>query len=131
MKVHRVEAVFGAEFTLARGAKHIDIRLVSTEVKASQSRPGPFNLEQNYPNPFNFATHIPYTLAAPGRVRLRVYNALGQHVKTLIDASLPAGERVATWDGTDLANQPAGTGTYIFELAADQLAQRRSMLLLR
>jgi len=131
VKVRRGEAVFGAEFTLARGAKHIDIRLVSTEVKASQSRPGSFNLEQNYPNPFNSATHIPYTLAAPGRVRLRVYNAAGQHVKTLMDASLPAGERVATWDGTDLANKPAGTGTYIYELAADQLAQRRSMLLLR
>ncbi|MDP6699695.1 MAG: FlgD immunoglobulin-like domain containing protein [Candidatus Latescibacteria bacterium] len=64
-------------------------------------------------------------------MRLRVYNALGQHVKTLIDASLPAGERVATWDGTDLASQPVGTGTYIYELAADQVARRRWMLLLR
>jgi flagellar hook assembly protein FlgD len=48
----------------------------------------------------------------------------------LIDATQSAGVQMATWDGTDHANQPASAGAYIYELAADDLAQRRSMLLL-
>ena len=131
VRVRRGEQIFATTFSLRPGSETIAIRFdASTDIKESQDRPDQFNLEQNYPNPFNPSTTIRYSLAAPARVRLSVYNSLGQHIKTLIDATQSAGVQMATWDGTDHANQPASAGAYIYELAADDLAQRRSMLLL-
>ena len=57
-----------------------------TVVEASSpSPPAPTALLANYPNPFNSRTRIAYRLAAPGPVRLEIYNALGQPVRTLVD----------------------------------------------
>ena len=56
---------------------------------------GPLNrrrssaVEPNYPNPFNASTYLIYRLAAPGAVRLKIYNTLGQPGRTLV-RSIPA-----------------------------------------
>jgi hypothetical protein len=50
-----------------------------------------------YPNPFNASTRIPYQLAAPSRVRLRLYDLAGQLVDELVDQWQPAGVRAITW----------------------------------
>ena len=63
--------------------------------------PEQFYLGQNYPNPFNPSTIIPYRLPVSTRVRLEVFNVLGQRLATLVDAEQPAGFHTATWDGTD------------------------------
>ena len=64
-----------------------------------------FYLGQNYPNPFNPSTIIPYRLPVSTRVRLEVFNVLGQRLATLVDAEQPAGFHTATWDGTDAAGR--------------------------
>ncbi|MBT5328954.1 MAG: T9SS type A sorting domain-containing protein [Gemmatimonadetes bacterium] len=108
----------------------ITVQLAATNIRESQDQPDRFNLEQNYPNPFNPSTTIRYALAAPTSVRLKVYNSLGQHIKTLVDASQAAGAQEVIWDGTDHANQPASAGTYIYELATEHSTLQRPMLLL-
>ncbi len=50
-----------------------------------------FNLNQNYPNPFNPSTIISYQIPVSGRVLLKVYDALGNEVATLIDREQSAG----------------------------------------
>jgi len=96
------------------------------------AQPGQFSLLQNYPNPFNPETVIEYDLPAAGRVRLTIYNLLGQRVATLVDSWQPAGTHLKTWSGVPAGSQQeASSGVYIYELRAGDLKLRRKMLLLR
>ena len=94
------------------------------------ARPQGFELGANYPNPFNPSTMIPYRLPAAMRVRLEVFNLLGQRVATLVDGEQPAGFHTASWDATDAAGQAVGAGVYIYRLVSDGQAVSRRMLLI-
>ena len=86
-------------------------------------------LGQNYPNPFNPSTLIPFQISAGGRVRLDVFNVLGQRVVTLVDEARPAGLHRAQWDGTDGGGRSVGAGVYIYRLSAGQWQEARKLLL--
>ena len=80
------------------------------------ARPQAWTLGQNYPNPFNPSTLIPYQVPTAARVRLEVFNVLGQRVATLVDGERPAGVHTAVWDATDAAGRPVGAGVYFYRL---------------
>lgn len=89
-------------------------------------------LGQNYPNPFNPTTAISYQLPAISDVDIRVYNALGQKVRTLArEAQKPAGYYRVHWDGKNDAGQAVGSGVYICRLSAGERVLTRKMLLIR
>lgn len=90
------------------------------------ARPGSYRLEQNYPNPFNPATELRYALPEEGRVRLVVFNALGQEVAVVAEGVLPAGEHTATFDASALPS-----GVYLARLEAGGLRLTVRMLLVR
>ena len=92
--------------------------------------PARLHLGQNYPNPFNPSTIIPYQLPAPGRVRLEVFNILGQRVATLVDGERPAGFHTAAWDATDASGRGVGSGVYLYRLLGGGERLTRSMVLL-
>ena len=50
-----------------------------------------FGLEPNFPNPFNAETRIRYTVPQRGRVKLAIYNALGQLVRTVVEGESEPG----------------------------------------
>ena len=93
--------------------------------------PESFGLKQNYPNPFNPTTEISFALPVAGSVQLKVFNILGQEVKTLVDGKLNAGEHVATWDGKDSRGNGAASGVYLYRLEAGDIRETRKMLLLK
>ena len=93
--------------------------------------PADFALAQNYPNPFNATTTIGYSLKQPEPVQLTIYNALGQRVRTLVDACQEAGLHRVTWDGTTAGGASAATGVYFYRLQMGSVAATRKMLLLR
>ena len=94
--------------------------------------PTAFRLGQNYPNPFNPDTTIPLRVGAVGgRLRLEVFNAAGQRIRTLVDDVLPAGERSVSWDGRDSDGRPVSSGTYIYRAITDGGMYTRRMTLLR
>jgi len=88
-------------------------------------------LAQNYPNPFNPNTTIEFELPRRSRVKIEVFNLLGQRVRTLLDESKPAGSHRIEWAGTDNAGKPVATGVYLYRLEADDVVETRKMLVLK
>jgi hypothetical protein len=88
--------------------------------------PGVFRLDQNYPNPFNPSTTIRYTIPGRSRVTLTLYNILGQHVATLIDAEQDAGLHSVRYDGSGVSS-----GVYFYRLSAGGSTAVKRLLLLR
>ena len=96
-----------------------------------QVLPRGFTLEQNTPNPFNPATTIQYTLATGGEVELRIFNTLGQPIRTLVQGRQPAGHYQVRWDGRDDSGAPVASGIYFYVLRHGDGWQTRKMVLLR
>ncbi len=90
-----------------------------------------FRLFQNYPNPFNPSTVITYSVAQSGEVTLRIFNTLGQVVRTLVNERKPAGEYSLTWDGRDDAGQLLSSGPYFYRLKVGEAVETRRMLFLK
>jgi len=89
--------------------------------------PEKFHLSQNYPNPFNPETTIWFTLDSPGRVSLKIYNSLGQLVKTVIDNRNKL--RGAYEYKVDMSNMPSGV--YFYELSHAGQKITKKMVLTR
>jgi hypothetical protein len=84
----------------------------------SEKTVGNFEYGRNYPNPFSDFTRIEYHLAQPTQVVLKIFNAMGQELCTLVDACKPAGKWSVTWDGRDSSHQPVPPGIYYYQLNA-------------
>ena len=92
--------------------------------------PERFELGQNYPNPFNPSTIIPYQLAASTRVRLEIFNILGQRVTTLVDGERATGFHTARWDATDASGRAVAAGVYFYRLKGGGVHLTRRMVLI-
>ncbi|HEY6906439.1 MAG TPA: M14 family zinc carboxypeptidase, partial [Ignavibacteriaceae bacterium] len=73
-------------------------------VEAEVNTPGQFVLEQNYPNPFNPATSIEYRVPVNGFVSLKVYDALGNEVASLVNEEKQAGNYLVNFEGRNLSS---------------------------
>ncbi len=100
-------------------------------VQVESTLPTQFALHQNYPNPFNPETRIVYDLPRDARVTLRVYNAIGQVVRTLVDARQKAGSHAVVWNGQTKFGEPVSGGIYFYELRTGNFRQIRKMVLMR
>ncbi|MBW6513444.1 MAG: carboxypeptidase regulatory-like domain-containing protein [Candidatus Syntrophosphaera sp.] len=91
-----------------------------------------FSLAQNHPNPFNPSTRITISLAkAHQTAHLRIYNAKGQLVKTLLSGIQPAGVQNLVWDGRDDFGKPVSSGIYLYRLESGGESLTRKMILLK
>ena len=104
---------------------------LAVEPKPDAALPEAFALEQNYPNPFNPETRISFSVAKASQARLQVFNTLGELVRTLSDARLPAGDYGVAWDGRDDSGQLLGSGVYFYRLDADGYGKTMRMLLMK
>ncbi len=73
-------------------------------------------LAQNSPNPFASATSIEFELPREADVKLRVYDAAGRRVRTLLEGSRPSGVHRVEWDGRDAAGRSVASGVYLYRL---------------
>jgi hypothetical protein len=97
----------------------------SQSVSVSTGKPS-FKLAQNYPNPFNPNTKISYSLPDAAPVSLKVYNALGQEVITLVNEDQPAGIHTVDFNGSNLPS-----GVYVYQLQAGTVSGLRKMILMK
>jgi hypothetical protein len=110
--------------------------------------PEVFALSQNYPNPFNPNTTIRYTIPSTEhrvksggtgadselyalRTTLKIYNILGQKVKTLVNEPQEAGYYSVTWEGRDDFGGEVASGVYLYRLIAGDFVQTKKMTLIR
>jgi hypothetical protein len=94
-------------------------------------RPVSYSLSQNYPNPFNPSTTIEYELPRRSEVTIKIYNSLGQHVKTLISGeTVEAAPHSIMWDGRDDSGGRVSSGVYFYTLrSGDYVSTKKSILL--
>ncbi len=93
--------------------------------------PKSFSLYQNYPNPFNPTTTIKYDLKENAKVTLKIYNSLGQEVRTLVNATQNAGTYSLNWDGKNNAGVQVSSGVYIYRIQAGNFVKSHKMMLLK
>ncbi len=114
---------------------YIDAQTGSAVTVGTESRdetvPEAFVLDQNYPNPFNPETVISYELAAAGRVRLAVYDAVGREVRVLVNEQRTAGRYQVRWDGLNGMGAQAPSGMYFYRITSGGKSQTRTMALVR
>ena len=88
-------------------------------------------LRANSPNPFGPSTTVAFSTPQAGPVRLAVYDISGRLVRTLLDGSVEAGPRTASWDGTDRHGCRVGSGVYFCRLWTPMGAETVKMVLTR
>ncbi|NUO83072.1 T9SS type A sorting domain-containing protein, partial [candidate division KSB1 bacterium] len=100
--------------------------------------PETFALEQNYPNPFarsngaaGLATTIRYALPQPSHVTIRIYDVLGQLVRTLQDEPQIAGFHRVQWDGRNAAGREVAAGVYFYRMQAGKFEATRKLAIVR
>ncbi len=111
----------------------------ATGVRDNQGHDSPlpksFSLAQNYPNPFNPSTVIRYSLPVARQKRLavslKIYNILGQEVRSLVEEKQAPGYYEVKWDGKDEGGNPVSSGIYFYRLNAGGFSNAKRMVLLR
>jgi len=104
-----------------------------TSTSVLEYLPKQFSLEQAFPNPFNPITHIKYALPVESKVRILIYNILGQRVLTLVDEVQSAGYKSVEWNASNFAS-----GIYLYRIEAVSVVDKnrsftqvKKMILLR
>lgn len=105
--------------------KNNDFTGFSTDVN-EENLLNDFSLEQNYPNPFNPATVISYSLPKEENVTLKIYNSLGQEVKTLVNSVQSPGAYKVSFNAGDLSS-----GVYFYSLKAGSFLSIKKMMLIK
>lgn len=114
----------------AAGPKGIILKtLTGGEVTSSiegESFVQQYSVLQNYPNPFNPSTKILYELPYSGNVQIKVFDALGNEVETLINGYMQSGTYYVEFNA---ANLPGGV--YFYRIISNNYSETKKMLLLK
>ncbi|MDZ7762919.1 MAG: FlgD immunoglobulin-like domain containing protein [Melioribacteraceae bacterium] len=86
-----------------------------------EEMPLTYDIDQNYPNPFNPTTTINYAIPEANYVSIKIYNMLGQEVKTLVNKDVKAGRHTIEWRGENNYGQKVSSGTYIYRITARRI----------
>jgi hypothetical protein len=118
-----------ASWLAQRAAEYqaIDAQIgITSDVAGQSDVPVKFQLDQNYPNPFNPTTTISFTLTHAGMTTLKVFNALGQEVATLVNGNTEAGTHKVQFNAAGMAS-----GVYFYKLTSGNFAQVMKMALVK
>ncbi len=97
-----------------------------TSVERIDAAPVVYRLDQNYPNPFNPSTTIEYDVATAGWVTLKVFNVLGQELKTLVSGPATTGRYRVVFDASGFES-----GIYLYQLTVGDVKVVRKMTLVK
>lgn len=84
--------------------------------------PTEYKLSQNYPNPFNPSTTIKYSVPEPAKVRIEIFNTLGQSIAVLVNEEQPAGFYSFEFNASKLAS-----GVYIYRMISSNYVETKKV----
>jgi len=100
---------------------------IVTGINEQQITATEFILEQNYPNPFNPNTYIYFRLPSSNKVTLKVFDILGNDIKTLIDEEKSEGKHFVEFN----SNEFLPSGIYFYQLKSGNFVQTKKMMLIK
>ncbi len=118
--------VFGVRIT---DDDNNDFNRASLPAGESPALPASHALAQNNPNPFNPSTQIRFQLPEANQVVMKIFNILGEEVRTLVDSPFEAGDHVVQWDGKNDKGKPVASGVYLYQLQAGSFKEIKRMSL--
>ncbi len=121
-----VGAMSGLGHTAQAGFWYLPGWVLTGVADESDTVPAAYCLAQNHPNPFNPATTIQFALPERARVTLRLYDAAGREIRTLLDGEMDAGYHRTTIDASELAS-----GVYFCRMVAGRFVETRKLVLLK
>ncbi len=125
-KISGIESKNGSTLFNSLENKKIELFAIANSNNLTQQLPEDYSLLQCYPNPFNPSTTIKYAIKNDGIVSLKIYNAIGEEIRTLINEFKVAGNYNIEFNA---ANLPSGV--YIYKLQAGEFVSSRKMILLK
>ncbi|MFC1562574.1 YCF48-related protein [candidate division KSB1 bacterium] len=120
-----------------KGDSEGDVQVVSAMLNESNvetiaaSPPNKFSLSQNFPNPFNPETEIRYQIPENTKVVLKIYNILGQEVRTLVDEVKSPGSYNIKWNGKNNYGVTVSTGVYLYRIQAGDFVSTKKLVFLK
>jgi hypothetical protein len=93
--------------------------------------PSKYRISQNYPNPFNLETQIRFEMPESGKVRLQIYNILGELVRTLLDVEMTEGVHQLIWDGRNEFGEIVSPGIYVCHFGTGDFSGSIKMIMLK
>jgi FlgD Ig-like domain len=93
--------------------------------------PDDYALLQNFPNPFNPSTSIKFKVPETSNVTLRIYDMLGQEVRTLFNGEVQSGTYTVNWDGLNNSGVQMSSGNYVYRMIANGFVQSKKMILFK
>ena len=130
MQLKAVEVGKTYYYKLESIGEHRDKQLFKP-ISITVQAPKDYALFQNYPNPFNPITNIKFNLSKFSKVELKVYNILGQEIKTLIEDNMKPGYYKITWDGKNSDGIKVASGIYIYRLKTEKFVKAKKMVLIK
>jgi len=118
--------------TRSYGAGESDFYLVKIDAEPTSMilndlfQPNRFYLKQNYPNPFNPSTKIKYELPKLEKVKIEVFNLLGQKISTLLNKQMPSGLHEVEFTARDIPS-----GVYMYRMEAGEFTETKKLILIR
>ena len=98
----------------------------SPEVNVVLEIPQVFTVKQNFPNPFNPTTNIEYSIPEDNNVQVKIYNAIGMEVTTILNEFQQAGVHNVTFNAANFSS-----GIYFYKITSGNYSQIKKMILLR
>jgi hypothetical protein len=105
---------------------NINFNLEEAPFGFKNTAPKEFELSQNYPNPFNPATKINYSVLVQGKVKLSVYNSMGQLVDVLVNEVQASGSYSVSFNGSSLSS-----GVYLYRIESGSFTETKKMILIK
>jgi len=93
--------------------------------------PSQFELEPNYPNPFGPLTTMSVAIPVTSEVKLKIYNILGEEVRTIYSGFIEVGRYVFHWDGRNAQGHYLASGVYVYRFTTSRNISLSGKMVLR